>query len=106
MIILRQREYSQLKDLRKKWEETGNGEDAVNYMNAWVRDVYSPAREEGRFESEPRDIAEAARNYLDSKEHKKKTKLNKLYQYLYHLHFLFYRTPIIPFQKKSVNDFS
>lgn len=50
-------------ELFNKWKKSGNDKDAYEFMNAWVKDTYVPARKEGKFVDTSREAQEAANRY-------------------------------------------
>lgn len=50
-------------ELFNKWKKSGDDKDAYEFMNAWVKDTYVPARKEGKFVDTSREAQEAANRY-------------------------------------------
>lgn len=50
-------------ELFDKWKKSGDDKDAYEFMNAWVKDTYVPARKEGKFVDTSREAQEAANRY-------------------------------------------
>lgn len=55
-------------ELFEKWRESGDDKDAYDFMNAWVKDTYRPARERGEFVKTSTEAEKAAHRYLMNKE--------------------------------------
>ena len=55
-------------ELFEKWRESGDDKDAYDFMNAWVKDTYGPARERGEFVKTSTEAEKATHRYLMNKE--------------------------------------